>query len=175
MDQTPQINEPSAPVSQQPTAAAAQPARQEKELNFLLPGADERSKLEAQFKAGSGWFYWIAGLSLLNSVILFAGGSWRFIFGLGVTQLMDEIVRVANLGTAGQVIALLFALAMAALFGVFGYLSGKKMRWPFITGMVFYLLDGLLLLLLGGYLAAAVHAYVLYRMFSGLTAVRKLG
>ena len=39
----------------------------------------------AQLKSGASWFYWIAGLSLINSIAAVSGGSWRFILGLGIT------------------------------------------------------------------------------------------
>jgi hypothetical protein len=42
-------------------------------------------------------------------------------------------------------------------------------RW--ITGMVLYLLDGLILLPFGDYLGLAFHAYVLYRLYWGLKLV----
>ena len=30
---------------------------------------EARMRIENQLKGGSGWFYWIAGLSLVNSII----------------------------------------------------------------------------------------------------------
>src|SRR5437016_14082822 len=41
--------------------------------------------LEKQLKSGGSWFYWIAGLSLINSAIALSGSGMRFILGLGVT------------------------------------------------------------------------------------------
>jgi hypothetical protein len=63
---------------------------------------------------------------------------------------------------------------MVGLFVVFGYLSKKGYHWAFVIGMVIYLLDGLLLLLVSDYLGAAFHAYVLFRLYQGLAASRKL-
>ena len=48
-------------------------------------------KIESKFKSGASWFFWIAGLSIINSIILLAGGQWNFIVGLGVTQIIDVI------------------------------------------------------------------------------------
>ena len=36
----------------------------------------------AQLKSGANWFYWIAGLSLINSAIFVFGGNVNFIAGL---------------------------------------------------------------------------------------------
>ena len=55
--------------------------------------AAERDRLERRVKSGANWFYWIAALSLVNSIIVMANGQWSFILGLGVT----EIENAANL------------------------------------------------------------------------------
>ena len=47
--------------------------------------------LLAQLKSGANWFYWIAGLSVVNSLIFAFGGHTSFIAGLGLTQLIDGI------------------------------------------------------------------------------------
>ena len=35
---------------------------------------EEKLKTERRFKSGANWFFWIAGLSIINSIILLAGG-----------------------------------------------------------------------------------------------------
>ena len=52
---------------------------------------EENLKVQGQFKSGADWFFWIAGLSIINSIILLAGGQWSFIVGLGITQIIDTI------------------------------------------------------------------------------------
>jgi hypothetical protein len=44
-----------------------------------------RHQLEERMKSGANWFYWIAALSLVTSVISLAGGTWGFFVSLGVT------------------------------------------------------------------------------------------
>ena len=58
----------------------------------------------AQLKSGASWFYWIAGLSLINSISAASGSSWRFIVGLGITQIFDEFGN--HMGTGGRWVAL---------------------------------------------------------------------
>lgn len=168
--------------SSQPSTISAQPPSQPEQQTIIREDSvllsyekEERAKLEVQFKGGSQWFYWIAALSLLNSLIAAFGGQWRFFFGLGITQIVDAVVRELQLGGAGQMLALAFDVLVAGLFALFGYLSGMKMRWAFFVGMGFYVLDAALLLLLGDYLPAAVHGYVLYRMWAAVGAAKKLG
>src|SRR5262249_26823032 len=116
----------------------------------------------------------LAGLSVINSLIATFGGTLRFIFGLGITSVMDVVVSGMNVGAAGSIINFVFTLAMGGLFLVFGYLSKNGYHWALVIGMVVYLLDGLLLLLVSDYLGAAFHAYVLFRLYQGLAASRKL-
>jgi hypothetical protein len=45
------------------------------------------SELEGRMLGGANWFFWIAALSLVNSIISLYGGGWGFSIGLGFTQL----------------------------------------------------------------------------------------
>ena len=65
--------------------------------------AKQETQLETQHASGANWFYWIAGLSVINSVIILAGGGWGFVVGLGITQFIDAIatVVVAETGASG--------------------------------------------------------------------------
>lgn len=134
----------------------------------------ETELLTQQLNSASSWFYIIAGLSVVNSLIASFGAGIRFIFGLGITSVADEVVASMQFGPAGILIGMFFTIAIAGLFVIFGFLSSKRMHWVFLIGMGVYLLDGLLLLAFGGYLGAAFHAWVLFRLFQGMSASRKL-
>lgn len=111
---------------------------------------------------------------MVNSVITLFGGNWRFVFGLGITAMVEAIAKELNLGMSVNVLAFIFASIVAGMFALFGYLSMRKMRWPFWVGIVIYALDAVLLLLLSDWISAAVHGYVLYRMFAAVGAAKKL-
>ena len=49
--------------------------------------AVEIEKYRSAFLSGANWFFWIAGLSLVNSLIILFSGEWSFIVGLGATQI----------------------------------------------------------------------------------------
>ena len=134
----------------------------------------EIAQLTQQLNSASSWFYIIAALSVINSLIAAFGAGLRFIFGLGITSVADELVAAMQLGAVAKIIVLMFSLAMAGLFVIFGFLSRKRMHWVFLVGMGVYLLDGLMLLLFQSYLGAAFHAYVLFRLYQGLSVSRKL-
>lgn len=138
--------------------------------NPVAPSADPQAV--AQLKSGASWFYWIAGLSLVNSLAAFLGSDWRFILGLGVTQVFDALG--SQMGGAGKVVTLgldVIAAGALVLFGVFG---NKRHLWAFIVGMGLFALDGLVFLLAQDWIGVGFHVFVLYCLFRGLQACRSL-
>ena len=126
----------------------------------------------AKLKSGASWFYWIAGLSLVNSIAAISGGDWRFILGLGITQVIDAIVDRASGGA--KAVVLFLDLLVAGGFVLFGVFAHKRHQWAFITGMVLFGLDGLIFLLVQDWLGIGFHVFVLYCLFRGLKACRQL-
>ena len=125
---------------------------------------------ERAIKSGASWFYWIAALSVVNSVSALMGGSWRFIFSLGITELVDAFA--AQMGTTGKSVALGLNATVAGVFVLFGVFAGKRHGWAFIAGMVLFALDGLLTALLQEWISVAFHAFALYCIFKGYQAHR---
>lgn len=175
-NQTPPVSETLVPSQTIMPAALSQayvPETPEAPSYFGIEQA-EITQLTQQLNSAASWFYVIAGLSVVNSLIAAFGSSIRFIFGLGITGVVDGIVTAMEFGAAGKLIGLVVSIFLAGLFAIFGFLAKKRLHWAFLVGMGIYLLDGLLLLLFESYLSAAFHAYVLYRLFQGLSASRKL-
>ena len=134
------------------------------------------AQLLQSYKSGVKWFYWIAGLSLITSIISISGGSWRFILSLGTTQLIDELAKALSGSEFGpfNVIGLVLDLLVTGMFVGFGLLAAKKFLWAYILGMVIFLLDGLILLIGQDVIGIIFHALVLFWMFRGLQAGREL-
>ncbi len=143
------------PISEQP-----QPAIAISKPSFLI-----------RISIGHMCFYWIAGLTLLNSFLVMYGTPLHFVVGLGITAAVDEKARY--LGSVGVVLDLLINGTVAGIFFLLGNLSGKHIRWAFIAGMVLYGADGLLLLANMDILSLAFHAYTLYAISRGLMAVNQ--
>jgi len=133
-----------------------------------------------QLKGGASWFYWIAGFSLINSLILLAGSEWNFLIGLGLTQVFDAIAKMLSTEMNGmvsliiQAIAFLMDIGVAGLFVVFGWLAKKRYAWAFIVGMILYVLDGLIFVLVGSWLNVGFHAFALFGLYGGLKAIYTL-
>lgn len=175
-NQTPPVSETLVPSQTTVPAASNQVYVPEPpELpSFAAVEQAEIAQLTQQLNSAASWFYVVAGLSVVNSLISAFGSTIRFIFGLGITSVVDGIVTSMEFGAAGKMIGLVVSIFLAGLFAIFGFLARKRLHWAFLVGMGIYLLDGLLLLLFQSYLSAAFHAYVLFRLFQGLSASRKL-
>ena len=136
----------------------------------------ERGERAARVRSTGHWFYWLAGLSLINSIIVYAGGQWSFLFGLGLTQVVDAILVAAmdeGLRTLGIAVALCINLMIALLFCFFGLHAARGKAWAFVVGGLLYLGDALLLLWVQDYLSLAFHVWVLFQLGRGLQAVRE--
>jgi hypothetical protein len=132
-------------------------------------------RLERAAQSGARWFYWIAALSLITSIVSLSGSNWRFIVSLGATQLVDDLAKQADLGGAAMVIAIVFDLLATGLFALLGYLAQKHYSWSFIIGAVLFGLDSLIFLLAQDWIGIIFHAYVLYRLVAGFNASRNFG
>jgi hypothetical protein len=140
--------------------------------------------LLAQMNSGVNWFFWIAGLSVVNSIIFFFGGDIAFVIGLGFTQIADSIVgEVSSAFSADgnttaalvvRIIGLVFDLFAAGMFLVFGLLGKRHHRWAVVVGMVLYTLDGLLLLPFGALLSIIFHGLALWGLMRGLSAMGQI-
>jgi hypothetical protein len=129
----------------------------------------QHADLSQRYKAGANWFYWIAGLTIVTSIIAFAGGGLRFLISLGTTQVVDAVAEGLSeqLGGAPKVIALVLDLIATGVFVLFGYLAGQKLLWAYMTGMAVFLLDGFVAVLIQDWIGVIAHAVILFFMFRG--------
>ena len=138
----------------------------------------ETANLTRRMRSGGNTFYWIAALSLVNSLVAIFGGGIYFVTGLGATLFVDGLASglARELGSSAIILTVgfLISLFIDGIVAMFGYFAGKGNRWAFITGMVFYFLDALLLLAFQDWLAVAFHAYFLWLLWTGLQALGRL-
>jgi len=122
-------------------------------------------------RRGAGWFLTIAILSGVNALLQIFDAKIRFIFGLGITQVVDAVAHGMERGT----------IVVIVVDGLFILMLVLCSRWAktgsqgaFLGGMIAYALDGILLLLFRMWLDAAVHAYALWMIWQGYSASREL-
>ncbi|HXZ40531.1 MAG TPA: hypothetical protein VEG68_07310 [Terriglobales bacterium] len=134
--------------------------------------AVSRMVAAARARAGAKWFYWIAALSIINSIVVIAGGNFHFVVGLGITSVVDAFAK--RVGSAGSVLDVIINGFVAGVFVLFGTFAVKAQKWAFVVGMMLYVLDGLLLLRLRDFLGVGFHAYALFAIYRGYTAAKQV-
>lgn len=122
--------------------------------------------------SGARWFYWIAALSVINSLIHLFGGDISFVAGLAASQIVDSFTAKAPF--AVKIAGLLISAVCAGIYVLFGFFAAKRQNWAFITGMVLYTLDGLIFLVVKDYWSAGFHGLALYFIIKGFQANQQL-
>lgn len=124
--------------------------------------------LERRVRSGARWFYWIAGLSIINAFTTSSGTGVVFVIGLAMTRFISAFA--SRMDSGGQGIGMVLVFLVAGLFALFGFFAGKRHTWSFVAGLILYAADGVLALLLQDWLLIAFHAFVLFWLFMGLKA-----
>lgn len=114
---------------------ALQTSEPDENITDAMPAPDPDEKRRND---GASWFLWIGVLSLLNSLLIYADR--RFIFGLGVTSILDTWVSDST--ALRLACSALFAAFYVAVFVLF---TRRKFRWAYPLGYVTYLADTLVL------------------------------
>lgn len=141
------------------------------------PITDDNQELAAQARSGASWFYWIAGLSIVNTIIFATGSNWSFFAGLGITQvidgILDAVAKEADI-TALKFVGYAIDFVIAGIMLICGLWANKFHNWAFIVGIVLYAIDGVIVLLLGAFFPAGFHALALFFIVRGFLAALKL-
>jgi hypothetical protein len=130
----------------------------------MLPLADA----ERAVRRSANWFWWVAGLSLINSVAAAMGQKYRMVLGLGVTQLLDAFFP------SGETTHLILVLAVTGLFFLLGFYARRYSSTSYIAGMVVYAADALLFIPAADWIAVGFHAFVLFMLWGGYLTLRSI-
>ena len=125
-----------------------------------------------ELKSGASWFYWIAGLSLVNSIMSFTGSGFGFALGLGFTRIIHRFAF--GLGSGARGVALVLDLMAAGVFILFGVFANKAQIWAFIIGMILFALDTVIVFTAQAWLSVALHVLALFFLFRGFQACRQV-
>jgi hypothetical protein len=135
-------------------------------------GQAENLEAAAKVRSGADWFFWIAGMSAINSIATLLGSSWQFSLGLGFTQVIDAVGMLV--GEGGRALVLVANFLPLAFFITMGVHARRGRRWAFVSGMVAFVLDAVIILLFQDWIGAAFHGYALYRIYSGFRHIAAL-
>ena len=125
-----------------------------------------------RMRRGAGWFLTIGLLSGVNSLLQIFDAKIRFIFGLGITQVVDAVAH--GMGQGGTIVILVVDGLFIVMLILCSRWAKTGSQGAFLGGMIAYALDGVLLLYFSMWLDAAVHAYALWMIWQGYAASREL-
>lgn len=133
---------------------------------------EDIESLRKQIAGGASWFYWVAGMTVINCVMIQSGSETSFLIGLTVGMVVDAMA--AGAGATAKLIAAGFDAVCVACLIFLGVKARRGLRWAFIVGIVLYGMDTLLSLLAPNAISIALHAWALFSMVMGLRAAGKL-
>lgn len=132
------------------------------------------AKSDPQIISGAHWFWWIVGLSLINTIVAHSGGSMSFVMGLGFTLIADAAFQEF------KVIAFAIDVLFLGFFFGMGWFARQGHVWAFIAGIVVYVLDSAIYLYFQDWLPFGFHALALFyivratgRLRSAIKATRE--
>jgi len=152
---------------------------QNEEVEARMRLVAQQLQLETRIRNGANWFFWIAGLSAVNTVLELAGGGFRFTFGLGITQFIDVVASLladdltplgGHLITGASVF---INLAILSIFVGVGVFARKKNLPAFYIGTGLYVLDGIILAVIGDFLGFAFHILATLGILQGIRSLRE--
>ena len=111
------------------------------------------------------WFFVIGILSVINTVILAVKSTVHFIFGLGITQIIDTLSFTTFENY--KAVVLVFSFLISGIFIALGYFAKAKLKWAYLTGLVLYGLDTTIFVYSNDWLSAAFHIFVLIAIIRG--------
>jgi len=130
----------------------------------------ERDALSA--RNGARWFYWIAGLSVINSLAAFAGADFMFFFGLTSTLIATYLG--IKIGGAASIIGMVVAVLVSLGFVGLAWMAERGAKWAFVTGLVLYGLDAAVTLYFQDWLSGFAHVAAVVIIAMGLLASQRL-
>lgn len=162
------------------TAASQNPALGTAASPAASPAASGNIvSLVATRDSGARWFLWIAGLSLVNALLMTFGSDHTFGLGLGSTLLVDAVAKdvatkTPQLLAGARLTELLFDGVIIGLFALFGFKALRGKKWAFLVGGVLLALDTLLVLAFRMWFGVLIHAWAVFSIFTAMGANSKV-
>ena len=119
-------------------------------------------------QSAARWFWWIAGLSLVNAVMFHSGSDVNFVVGLAMTTIAS-VAFAQNLP-----IAIALAAIMIGFYFLMGFHAQRRALWAFYLGLAVYALDALIYVLFQDWMSVAFHALAAFFIFKGVQRTREL-
>jgi hypothetical protein len=118
------------------------------------------------------WFFWLAILSVINSLIVYYYQVPNTPIALGITQWVDGTTSGFNATMSTS--ALVINILIAAAFAAFGLLARRGSDIAFVLGIFLYVIDAVLMIGLKDFFGFGVHLIALFFLVKGLLASRHI-
>ena len=119
---------------------------------------------------GANWFFWLAILSVINTLIVYQYHTPNTPIALAITQWLDGTSAGLNptMSNRSLIVYLLIAGALAG----FGLLARRGSDLAFVLGIFLYVVDAMLAIGLRDVFGFGVHLIGVFFLFKGLLASR---
>jgi hypothetical protein len=149
-------------------------------MAIQVPGevVSDEGRLQVVMRSGAGWFFWIAGLSLVNTVMAHTGTDVNFLMGLAFTLFVDGVAKGFIEGGSPEgairIVAIGLDVIIAGVFVLFGVFGRRGESWAFLAGIAIYALDAAIFVSFSAWANVAFHAFAGFYLLRGLGAQRAL-
>lgn len=131
------------------------------------PVALSNDAVSPSVQSAARWFYWIVGLSVINTVMAMSGSQTSFVMGLAMTAVIDALFSEM------RIVAFAIDAVVLAFFVFVGMQAVRGRLWAFYLGIVVYAIDALIYLAFGDWMPVAFHGLALFFIARG--AVELIG
>ncbi len=159
---------PAAPIAA-PDASNGSVASTGRSTPFNVSTTGEEVELEARRNKGASWFYWIVGLTIINSIIVLSGIDFSFSLGATATLFANVLARETGT-TSAHIMAIGFDIVVIGFYAMCGVMASRGATWAFILGIIFFALDSLLSLIGFQIIGILIHGWALFSIFTGMMA-----
>ncbi|HUR96661.1 MAG TPA: hypothetical protein VMZ26_01210 [Pyrinomonadaceae bacterium] len=118
------------------------------------------------------WFFWLAILSIINSLVVYYYQIPNSPIALGITQWLDGTSGVFNGAMSSS--ELFTNILIAGVLAAFGYMARRGSDIAFVVGIFLYVIDAFLIVGLKDFFGFGVHLIALFFIVKGLLASRHI-
>lgn len=158
-----------APIASPNASVSSGSASSTGRTPFNVSTTGEEIELEERRNKGASWFYWIVGLTLVNTIISFTGMDWSFSLGASAAVIADVFATMSGTASA-RALAIGFDVVVMGFYAMCGVMAHRGATWAFVLGLIFFALDSLLSLIGLQFIGILIHGWALFSIFNALMA-----
>lgn len=133
------------------------------------------AQTEQAFKNSGSWFFWIAGCTLINAIMVLTNGDMRLCLGVCLVDVIPAVVKELKLGNETYLVTtLVLAASFVFFYGLLGKFATEGRAWPYLIGLLTFGIDTAVCLAAQDWIGVAIHVFALVNIFSGFRLARRV-